>query len=82
MPDDPFQTRRRGIRRVRVVTASLAAASVAGTGAIALAVATPAVADETGTPATVQSDGSGGVTQPATPPTHGSGRGHASSGGS
>ncbi|MCW2582623.1 MAG: hypothetical protein JWQ53_1413 [Klenkia sp.] len=36
---DPLETRRRGVRRVRVVTAWLAGAAVVGTGALVVVVA-------------------------------------------
>lgn len=54
MPADPFETRERGISRVRTVTASVAAAALLGTGAIVYELAAPASAatqtnDRTGT---------------------------------
>ncbi len=45
MHDDPFETRDRGLRRVRTLTVSLAAASLAGTGLIVFELARPATAD-------------------------------------
>ncbi len=45
MHDDPFETRDRGLRRVRTLTVSLAAASLAGTGLIVYQFARPATAD-------------------------------------
>jgi hypothetical protein len=92
MQNDPFEARRTGVRRLRVVTASLSAAAVVGTGALAWSVAAP-----TATAATTTSDESGestvttgtsrdddGFTLPSQLPTttrHSSGS-HASSGGS
>lgn len=43
--DDPFETRDRGLRRVRAVTASVAAASLLGTGVIVYEFAHPATAN-------------------------------------
>jgi hypothetical protein len=98
VPDDPFELRRRGVHRVRVVTAWVAAGAAAGTGAVAVAVSSTGTAQAGGT-TTVQNPGSdtgsdsGGVPQdpfgggssqnPAQPPGSGGfGHTHASSGGS
>lgn len=45
MHDDPFDTRDRGLRRVRAVTASVAAAAFVGTGVIVYELAAPSTAD-------------------------------------
>ena len=59
MSQDPFEQRRRGNRRVRVVTAWLAAAAAAGTGIVVAAVSSTGTAQATGT-STVQDQGTSG----------------------
>lgn len=62
---DPAEVRRRGVRRVRVVTAALGAAAAMGTGAVAVAVAAEHPAQAASAPSTVgnlpqgTSDGTG-----------------------
>jgi len=96
--DDPFTDRRNGLRRVHMVTASVAAATVVGTGATALALASAdrASAQQASIPVQQDTDGGSqddgvvapspsgdGVQLPASPPGRTSGGfGHASSGGS
>jgi hypothetical protein len=95
--DDPFADRRTGLRRVHVVTASVATAAVVGTGATAFALASAhQAAAQQPAPVPVQhgSDDDGGavapaapqdgVQQPVAPPgrSFGDGSGDASSGGS
>lgn len=45
MHDDPFETRERGLRRVRTLTASVAAASLLGTGVMVYELARPVTAN-------------------------------------
>ena len=61
MSDDPFEVRRRGQRRVRVITAWVAGLAAAGTGAVAVAVAATGAPSASGA-TTVQNpgDSSGG----------------------
>jgi hypothetical protein len=92
VPDDPFELRRRGTRRVRVVTASLAAVAAAGTGAVVLAVSSAGTAQAgsgTGVQDPTGTDGQdGGFSTPGQAPAQapggvsGGGRDDASSGGS
>ncbi len=65
MHDDPFETRDRGLRRVRTLTVSLAVASLAGTGLIVYQFARPATADAQ---QTVQNGGGDGQQGPAEGP--------------
>lgn len=58
MSDDPFEARRRGQRRVRVLTAWVAGLAAVGTGAVAVAVAGTNPAPASG-PTTVQNPGTG-----------------------
>ena len=88
MHDDPFETRRQGLRRVRLLTAALAVAAAAGTGVAAVAVA-PAAAQTAPTSQTSQvapvQQGSDddGFSSPIHLPGFAAGSaGHASSGGS
>lgn len=93
MEENPFDARRRGTRRVRAVTASVAGAAVIGTGVAAVAVATghPAQAatpsqsstDPTAPGRTATGEDDGGFQQPAQPPGDASGDsgGFGSSGG-
>ena len=86
---DPLETRRRGTRRVRAVTASLAGAAVVGTGALVVVVADqhPAAAS-TSTTTQVPADADRPTDPFDGPPSTGlgqapaSGGSHASSGGS
>jgi hypothetical protein len=90
MRDDPFEARRTGARRLRVVTASLSAAAVVGTGALAWSVAAPGASatattsdevDDSTVSSTTSSD-DGFVAPSQLPSTTSSGSAHASSGGS
>ena len=95
MREDPFRTRDRGIRRVHTVTASVAAAAIAGSGVLAYELATPspATAQQTVPQTGSTDDGSGqqvvpdqgstGIQPPAQLPAPApGGRFHGSSGGS
>ena len=86
MQTDPFQARRTGAQRLRVVTASIGAAAVVGTGALAWSLATDtatASAEQSSDGSTTSSSTSdNGFSQPATVPQSSSGSAHASSGGS
>ena len=53
MRDDPLESRDRGVRRVRVLTASIAGAALLGSGAVALVLANPPEAAAQGTGTTV-----------------------------
>ena len=88
---DPLETRRRGTRRVRAVTASLAGAAVVGTGALVVVVADqhPAAAStSTSTTTQVPADADRPTVPFGGPPSTGLGQApagggsHASSGGS
>jgi hypothetical protein len=48
MPTDPFAARRTGAHRLRVVTASIGAAAVVGTGALAWSIAATTASAATG----------------------------------
>jgi len=65
VPENPFEARRRGIRRVNALTASIAGAAVAGTGVVAVAVASTGTAHAGSSTPTVQqqprTDGDDGV---------------------
>ena len=86
---DPLETRRRGTRRVRAVTASLAGAAVVGTGALVVVVADqhPAAASSS-TTTQVPADADRPTVPFGGPPSSGLGQApagggsHASSGGS
>jgi hypothetical protein len=91
MHTDPFEARRRGLHRLRVVTASLGAAAVVGTGALTwtLAGSTDAADAATtagsgsGTSAGTSTTGNGQLSPPMQlPGSGGQGNAHASSGGS
>jgi hypothetical protein len=85
MPTDPFEARRRGLHRLRLVTASIGAAAAVGTGAIAWSAASQtasATAADVSNGTGSTSTGSG-FAAPAHPPgSTTSGGAHASSGGS
>ncbi len=80
---DPYARRRQGFRRVRLLTAGLGAAALAGTGALTLALATPSTSTQATTQGTTQGTNSttGTVSTPQQLPTSG-GSVQASSGGS
>jgi hypothetical protein len=88
MQSDPFQARRTGAHRLRVVTASIGAAAVVGTGALAWSVAAGTASASTGQSSS--DDGSTGtsgsddsfVQSPTMPQTSVGGNAHASSGAS
>ena len=92
MQTDPFETRRTGAHRLRVVTASIGAAAVVGTGVLAWTVAAntanasaaTSTSSEDDSTVTTNSDDSGDsfVQVPTLPQTSTSGGSHASSGGS
>ena len=95
MQTDPFEARRIGAHRLRVVTASIGTAAVVGTGALAWSVAAGSASASTGTPTEngeVSDDGPTTTTNdntneqfvvPFSPPQNSfSGGSHASSGGS
>lgn len=92
MPTDPFEARRIGAHRLRVVTASIGAAAVVGTGALAWSVAAPTASASTGTTtgdgevshggSTTTNDDDQFVVPSQLPQTSNSGTSHASSGGS
>ena len=91
MPTDPFEARRTGAHRLRVVTASIGAAPVVGTGALAWSVAAPTASastgattgdDEVSDDSTTTSDDGQFVAPSQLPQTSSSGSPHASSGGS
>jgi hypothetical protein len=87
MQTDPFEARRTGAHRLRVVTASIGAAAVVGTGALAWSLvtdSTSASADQSSTSTSDDSSTSGNAfSQPSTlPESSSSGGVHASSGGS
>jgi hypothetical protein len=91
VPENPDETRDRGSRRTRLVTASVAAGALVGTGAVALAIAAgtvPASGTTPSTPSVRQGDDNvgvssfddddfddGGFQPPAQPPSTGSGTG-------
>ena len=86
--DDPYARRRTGLRRVRVVTAGLGAAALAGAGALTVALAThdtsaQAATQNTTGQSTTQgtTSGTGVISAPQQLPT-GGGSVNASSGGS
>jgi hypothetical protein len=69
MADDPFPARRRGVRRVRVLTASVAAAAAVGTGAVVAVMSSARTAQADDAPAGVQtSSDDGGFSTPAQAP--------------
>ena len=89
MQTDPFETRRTGAHRLRVVTASIGAAAVVGTGALAWSVAagtTNAAAQQStsddGSTVTPNWDGDSFLQAPTLPQAGIGGNSHASSGGS
>jgi hypothetical protein len=88
MQTDPFEARRTGAHRLRVVTASIGAAAVVGTGALTWSLVTDttsASADQTSSDdsTTSSSTTDDGFSQSATlPQTSASGGANASSGGS
>jgi hypothetical protein len=93
MPTDPFEARRTGARRLRVVTASIGAAAVVGTGALAWSLVTDTTSASAGQSSTANSDdgstsddsstsGNSFGQSPTLPQSGGSGSVHASSGGS
>jgi hypothetical protein len=85
-PEDPAQLRRRGLHRVRVVTAVLSGAAVVGTAAAAVAVAGADAANAgtgTSTGATTSDDSGGSLMGPSGFGSgNSSGGAHAASGGS
>ena len=87
--DDPYARRRSGLRRVRLLTAGLGAAALAGAGALTVGFATPdtsaqATTQNSTTQSTTQgtTSTSGTVSAPQQVPTSGGSTVHASSGGS
>ena len=90
MPTDPFEARRTGAHRLRAVTASIGAAAVVGTGALAWSVAANTASASAGTTSEdgeVSDDGyptddDQFVAPSQLPHASGSGSSHASSGGS
>ena len=87
MQTDPFEARRTGAHRLRVVTASIGAAAVVGTGALAWSLVSDSSSASAHQSSTSTSDdtttGGGTFSQPSTlPQSSGSGSVHASSGGS
>ncbi|HEV7187434.1 MAG TPA: hypothetical protein VGN28_06020 [Blastococcus sp.] len=93
MQTDPFEARRTGAHRLRVVTASIGAAALLGTGAIAWVLAAPTASASPGTTSqdgsndgfsgsTTTDDGGQFVVPNQPPQSGGSGSVHASSGGS
>jgi hypothetical protein len=94
MQTDPFEARRSGAHRLRVVTASIGAAAVVGTGALAWSVASTESASAGTTNQNGEESDDGGATTSTTdddgqfvapyqlPQTSSSGSSHASSGGS
>jgi len=93
MQTDPFEARRTGAHRLRVVTVSIGAAAVVGTGALAWSVAANTASASAGTTtedgqgsddgvSTTTSDDDQLVAPSQLPQTSGSGTMHASSGGS
>jgi hypothetical protein len=88
MQTDPFEARRRGVRHLRITTATLSAAAVVGTGALAWSVAdgtaTAATTGQTSTDTfgTTTSTGGQFVAPSQLPGSSSSGHSHASSGGS
>jgi hypothetical protein len=87
MQTDPFEARRTGAHRLRVVTASIGAAAVVGTGALAwslVADSTSAAVDQSSTSTTNDTSTSGNTfSQSSTlPQSSSSSSVHASSGGS
>jgi len=56
MQTDPFEARRTGAHRLRVVTASIGAAAVVGTGALTWSLATNTASASAGQPSTSNSD--------------------------
>ena len=84
MQTDPFEARRTGAHRLRVITASLGAAAVVGTGGLAWSIATDtsAAAEQSSTDGSTTSSG-GSFSQSSTlPQSSSSGSADASSGGS
>jgi len=87
MQTDPFEARRTGAHRLRVVTASIGAAAVVGTGALAWSLVTASASASAGQASTSTSDDSStsgnSFSQSSTlPQTSSAGGVHASSGGS
>ena len=92
MQTDPFEARRTGAHRLRVVTVSIGAAAVVGTGALAWSVAANTASASAGTTedgqgpddgvSTTTNDDDQFVVPSQLPQTGGSGSSHASSGGS
>jgi hypothetical protein len=93
MQTDPFEARRTGAHRLRVVTGAIGAAAVVGTGALTWSLVTDSTSASAGQPSTSTSDDGGtsddgstsgnSFNQPSTvPQSSGSGSVHASSGGS
>jgi hypothetical protein len=88
MQTDPFEARRAGAHRLRVVTASIGAAAVVGTGALAWSLVTNtanASADQSSSDDSTSSSSTSddGFSQPSTlPQSSAPGPVHASSGGS
>ena len=93
MQTDPFEARRTGAHRLRVVTASIGAAAVVGTGALAWSVAANTASASAGTTSengdvsddgtsTTSTDDGQFVAPSQLPQTSSAGSSHASSGGS
>jgi hypothetical protein len=87
MQTDPFEARRTGAQRLRVVTASIGAAAVVGTGALAWSLVTGSTTASADQSSTSTSDGTATsddqFSQSSTlPQSSSSGSVHASSGGS
>jgi hypothetical protein len=87
MQTDPFEARRTGAHRLRVVTGAIGAAAVVGTGALTWSLVTDSTSASAGQPSTSTSDdgstSGNSFNQPSTvPQSSGSGSVHASSGGS
>jgi hypothetical protein len=84
MQTDPFEARRTGAHRLRVVTASIGAAAVVGTGGLAWSIATDtsAAAEQSSTDGSSTSSGDSFSQSSTLPQTGSSGSSHASSGGS
>jgi hypothetical protein len=86
MQTDPFEARRRGLHRLRLVTASIGAAAAVGTGAIAWSVASQTASASAVDGVSTESGSTSSTNQflqPSQPPGNAGGGGvHASSGGS
>jgi hypothetical protein len=84
MQTDPFEARRTGAHRLRVITASLGAAAVVGTGGLAWSIAsdTSAAAEQSSTDGSTTSSGDSFSPSSTLPQSSSSGSADASSGGS